>query len=432
MGSKGPILGEAQTNTSPDGMGNGTALPVRLEIAKSRSPREKIRAALAGRDVLCFSHDWTGDPLSKTHLMRLVARDTRVLWINSIGYRTPSVVSKSDLKRAFKKLAAAATPLRQVEKNIFVLSPLAIPLYGPLGRKINARLLRVQVQRAMRQLSFRRAINWIFNPAAGVIAGRLGEERVIYHCVDEYTAFSGVASEHLAETEKILLALADLTIVSADLLFESKSKLTRNSALIRHGVDHSHFAKALDRSTRIPEELGKLPRPIIGFFGLIADWVDVDLLARVAKHFSRGSLVLIGKSTTPLGALGAFANVHLLGRKPYADLPAYAKAFDVALNPFRINVLTQNASPLKVREYLAAGLPVVATPIPEVEKLQHCRVAADADGFIHQIEESLKDPGPNRQRSQTMNSQSWEARLHEICEQLSALDAVGSATREAA
>jgi glycosyltransferase involved in cell wall biosynthesis len=113
-------------------------------------------------------------------------------------------------------------------------------------------------------------------------------------------------------------------------------------------------------------------------------------------------------------------------------LPAYAKAFDVALNPFRVNQLTLNASPLKVREYLAAGLPVVATPIPEVEKLQHCRIAADPDAFVRQIKEALKDAGPSHQRSQTMHSQSWEARLHEICGHLSALDGIRSDIREAA
>src|SRR5438270_7598410 len=89
---------------------------------------------LRGRDMLCFSHDWNGDPLSKTHLMRLLARDNRVLWVNSIGYRTPTV-SRADLRRAFKKLWAVTRPLREVEPNLFVLNPLAIPAYGrPLIR----------------------------------------------------------------------------------------------------------------------------------------------------------------------------------------------------------------------------------------------------------------------------------------------------------
>src|SRR2546428_6992431 len=84
---------------------------------------------LRGRDILCFSHDWNGDPLSKTHLMRLLARRNRVLWVNSIGYRTPTV-SRSDAARVFKKLSAVAGPIEEVEPNLFVLNPLVIPAYG--------------------------------------------------------------------------------------------------------------------------------------------------------------------------------------------------------------------------------------------------------------------------------------------------------------
>jgi len=162
-------------------------------------------AMLRGRDILCFSHDWNGDPLSKTHLMRLLARDNRVLWVNSIGYRAPTA-SKSDISRAFRKLRAAAEPIREVEPNIFVLNPLAIPAYGrPAIRSFNRWFLRRQVLRAMGKLRFRRPINWVFNPAASIIAGALHEETLIYQCVDEYTAFTGVASKSLAEMEETLL-----------------------------------------------------------------------------------------------------------------------------------------------------------------------------------------------------------------------------------
>src|SRR5438105_3757996 len=145
-------------------------------------------------DMLCFSHDWSGDPLSKTHLMRLLAgRGHRVLWVNSIGYRTPSLAAKRDLGRILKKLKAAAEPIREAEPNLFVISPLVIPAWSqPAIQKLNARLLRWQVKRAMKKLGFMSPVNWVFNPAAGVLAGSLGEAKIIYYCVDEYTAFSGV------------------------------------------------------------------------------------------------------------------------------------------------------------------------------------------------------------------------------------------------
>ncbi|HEX8135948.1 MAG TPA: glycosyltransferase [Pyrinomonadaceae bacterium] len=378
---------------------------------------------LHGRDHLCFSHDWSGDPLSKTHLMRALSRDNRVLWVNSIGYRTPTA-SKADITRAFRKLMAAAGPLTEPEPNIFVLNPLAIPAYGqPRIRDLNRRLLRFQVRRAMRRLGFERPINWVFNPAASVIAGALGEEMLIYYCVDEYTAFSGVSSQSLGQLEEELLKRADLVIVSADLLYRSKARTGARTVLVRHGVDFKHFRRALDADTVVPEDIAHLPRPVIGFFGLIADWVDLDLMAEVAKRFPGGSLVLLGKATTDTSVLEGLPNVHLLGRKPYALLPSYCKGFDVALMPFRINELTLNANPLKVREYLAAGLPVVSTPIPEVEVLGLCRIASGADAFEREIKAALAEgAGPSAERSDRIRSESWEARLEEIGQYLSEIE----------
>jgi glycosyltransferase involved in cell wall biosynthesis len=368
---------------------------------------------LIGRDILCFSHDWTGDPLSKTHLMRILARDNRVLWINSIGYRTPKV-NRADFSRAWNKLLAAREPLREVEPNLFVLNPLAIPAYGSAAvRRINRWWLLSQVRRAMRQLGFSRPINWVFNPAAAVLAGTLDEERLIYHCVDEYSAFSGVTSKAIQELEEQLLNKADLVLVSAEPLLRSKSRINPRTVLVRHGVDFSHFRRALDAQTQVPHEIAALPRPIIGFFGLIADWVDVELLAAVARRHPHGSLVVLGKTTTDVSPLN-LPNVHLLGRQPYAELPAYCKGFDVALNPFRINELTLSANPLKVREYLAAGLPVVSTDIPEAAVLAHCRIGKTPEEFLAQVDAALATPGPQHAISESMRHESWEARLEEI------------------
>ena len=378
-----------------------------------------IDSRLRGRDMLCFSHDWTGDPLSKTHLMRLLAKENRILWVNSIGYRTPTV-SGADLSRIAKKLAAATQPIKEVEPNLFVLNPLAVPAYGrPSVRAFNRRFLRWQVQRAMRRLNFQRVINWVFNPAAAIIAGQLGEEQLIYYCVDEYTAFSGVASSALAEMETKLLKQSDLVIVSAERLYQSKAPHNPNTVLVQHGVDFQHFRKACTGEVKPPAEQANLPRPILGFFGLVADWVDVDLMAEMARRFPEGSLVIVGKVSTDVSKLEALPNVHFFGRKPYADLPAYCAGWDVSLMPFRINELTLNSNPLKVREYLAAGLPVISTPIPEVEVLNLCRIAADADEFEREIRDALKDPGPTIERSDQIRHESWEARLREIEQHLS-------------
>lgn len=392
-------------------------------MTASPAPPDPVAAAsrLRGRDIVCFSNDWSGDPLSKTHIMRLLARDNRVLWVNSIGYRAPSVTSKADLGRAWNKLRAWQQPIREVEKNIFVLNPMAIPLYGNrLARAVNQRWLRFQVRRAMRQLGFRDVIDWVFNPAAAVVAGTIGEDLLIYHCVDEFSAFSGVAAEAILALEAELMRKSDLVFVSSDLLLQSKQPFNPRTVLVRHGVDHAHFRKALDPQTPVPAEVAALPRPVVGFFGLIADWVDVELMAEIARRHPEGSLVVLGKSTTDVSALERLPNVHLLGRKPYADLPGYSKAFDVAINPFRINQLTLNSNPLKVREYLAAGLPVVSTDLPEVAVLGQCRLAGDGEQFLREVDAALAAPGPQAAISQGIHHESWEARVQEIESHLAA------------
>jgi glycosyltransferase involved in cell wall biosynthesis len=366
--------------------------------------------------MLCFSHDWTGDPLSKTHLMRLLAERNRILWVNSIGYRTPSLASKRDWGRIIAKLKAAAAPIREVEPNLFVTNPLVVPAWGrPSIRALNRRLLRWQIRRAMKSLGFREPMNWVFNPAAGILAGDLGEREVIYYCVDEYVAFSGVDAQALAEVERKLIRRADAVIVSAEALRRSKAG-GREPVLVRHGVDHDHFRRALDPQVRIPEDLAGLRRPAIGYFGLMSeDWVDVPLLLKTARAFPDASLVLLGKVAMDLSELEREPNVSLLGRKPYADLPAYCKGFDVAIIPFPISQVTLSANPLKAREYLAAGLPVVSTAIPEVEALGDAvRIGRSHEDFIAGIRESLERPGPDPARSASMASESWRARLDEV------------------
>ena len=114
-------------------------------------------------------------------------------------------------------------------------------------------------------------------------------------------------------------------------------------------------------------------------------------------------------------ALKALPNVHFLGRKSYSELPGYCRAFDVALMPFRVNELTLNANPLKVREYLAAGLPVVSSDIPEVRKVGLCKLATDEADFVRKIDECLAEgAGPSRERAERIRHESWEAKVEEI------------------
>jgi glycosyltransferase involved in cell wall biosynthesis len=372
---------------------------------------------LRGRDILCFSHDWTGDPLSKTHLMRVLSRDNRILWINAIANRMPTTSSK-DLSRIYKKLKSFTEPIKEVEPNIYVLNPLAIPAYGSsMVVSFNQKFLVSQVKGAMKKLGMSNVINMVFNPAAGMIAGKLGETQQIYYCVDEYTAFTGV-TDGLRVIEEELFRKSDFVVVSAEKLLTDKKRFNENTFLIRHGTDWKHFRTALEESTRIPDELANLPKPIIGFHGLLADWVDFELIKKTAAHFKQGSVVLIGKITVDaekkIKMLDNIPNIHFLGRKPYAELPAYCKGFDVSLNPFEISELTLAANPLKVREYLAAGLQVVSTDIPEVRILKDCLVGENHEDFIAKIQYVLDNPKSKTEISDGISHESWDAKVDEL------------------
>ncbi len=386
------------------------------EVVERRKARWSV-GALKGRDIVCFSNDWDGDPLSKMHAMKILARDNRVLWVNSIGNRRPTA-TRRDARRVLRKLAGAMQGIRQRHPNIWVLTPLAIPFYGSeMVRAANGALLQAQARRATQQLGFKEVISWSFLPSSAPVSGTLGEALVVYHCVDEFSAFSDAPAGEIRELERRLLLASDVVICSSEKLRADKARVNPNAHLVQHGVDLDHFAKAFDPRTPIPDELKDAARPVIGFWGLIADWVDLELVRHVANAFSGGTVVLLGNATTDLKPLHGALNICVLGHRPYADLPRYAKTFDVALMPFKLNELTLASNPLKAREYLAAGLPVVSTAIPEVERLRACRIGRDADEIVREISAVIAaGGGPSEVRAAQVRGEGWEARVAEMQE----------------
>jgi glycosyltransferase involved in cell wall biosynthesis len=384
--------------------------------------------SLTGRDIVCFSNDWDGDPLSKTHIMRILARDNRVLWVNSLGNRGPRA-SAADVARVWKKLRDAARGLTEPEPSLHVLAPLYVPAYGSARvRRLNRWLVRLQVRAAMRSLGMRRPISWSFLPSAAAVAGELDEALVVYHVVDEFSAFSD-ASVHVAELEEQLLRRADLVIASSERLLAAKRRLARRAVLVRHGVDHAHFSRALDPALAPPAALARLPRPVIGFFGLIADWLDLPLVRRVADAYPQASVVLLGKVVTSTAALDGARNVHLVGRRPYAELPAWCRGFDVALTPFRRNELALAANPLKAREYVAAGLPCVCTDLPELRRIPGCTVTRTDEEFVAEVGRALRAGGPDPARSALVRGEGWEARVEELRAHVAAAEQGGALPR---
>jgi glycosyltransferase involved in cell wall biosynthesis len=385
-----------------------------IEVGREQPGGEMIQ----GHDIICFSNDWDADPLSKKHIMQRLATHNRILWVNSIGMRNPTA-SARDFKRIAKKFWDFAHGCRRLGENLYLFSPLAIPLHGnAAARWFNRFWLALQVRLVCQQIGFRNAITWTFVPYSADVVGNLGEKHVIYHCVDEFSEFTGTDKAAILDMERRLIDKSDAVIVSSGRLQQAKGAQGAQAFLVTHGVDVAHFRKACNPHTAIPADIAGIPAPIIGFFGLIEDWVDLRLMRFLAQARPQWSFVLIGKVATDDSPLRGLLNVHLLGRKEYQQLPAYCKAFDVGLLPFVINELTLAANPLKLREYLAAGLPVVASAIPEAERLEGLlRIARTDEEFLEQIGDLLAGGLPPEARlsiSQSMENETWDRKVEDL------------------
>lgn len=369
---------------------------------------------MQGRAIVCFSNDWGGDPLSKTHLMRLAARDNTVLWVDSLGNRAPRA-SGRDLARIVRRVNSARAGVREVEPNLFVLSPLAIPLPGSAWvRAANARLVELQVKAAMKRLGLRRPVVLAYLPTAAPVVKRLDARAIVYHCVDDFPAFEGAGSP-IARLERSLMEASDLMVCSSRHLLDARRAARPDARLMTHGVDVAHFSSALSTSLAVDPLIAALPRPRLAFMGLVAEWVDQSLLVEVARHFRSGSVVMLGKHDVDVSRLAREPNVVMLGRRPYAQLPSLLKGMDAGLVAFKDNAVSAASNPLKAREYLAAGLPVVSTPIPELRRLGLCHVAGSTREFIACIEAVLATgAGPSELRSASVRNDSWEARWTEL------------------
>jgi glycosyltransferase involved in cell wall biosynthesis len=243
--------------------------------------------------------------------------------------------------------------------------------------------------------------------------------------VDEYSAFAGVPREALRRMEAELVRRADLVLTSSETLAEARRPLNPRTFYVSHGVDVAHFARALEPGPAPAADATGLARPVLGFFGLIAEWIDLPLLGEIARRRPGWTLLLIGKATVDTSPLRRLPNVRLLGQRPYAALPDYCRAFDVGLIPFRVDELTVRANPLKLREYLAAGLPVVSSDLPEVRRYAELvRLADGPAGFIAAVEAALAERGEAaaRARVEAMKHESWEARVEEISELIEATE----------
>lgn len=373
-------------------------------------------------NIICLSTaPWNYLWTRRQRFMDMLAEQNRILYVDTIR-SVLAVFRNSELTIKF----LLRIRVERVKGNLFVLStPLGLPMqsYFSLIRRINYFILYKLIKIWQRKLGFQDIVFWTYDPYSVEILKRLRPKLSIYDCIDEHSAYPYPGSKrYLKQREAELCREVDIVFVTAKGLLKYKKPFNRNTFFVPNGVDFKHFSKAYYKRLKIPYDIRNIPRPILGYVGAIADWIDLDLIEYLAKSEPRWSIVMIGPVDNKryVRRFKNVNNVHFKGRKDFELLPNYIQAFDVCLNPFKINDLTKTVNPLKAYEYLASGKAIVSTDMPEIYPLKSViQIASSHKDFLKKIQVTLEDSETSAaSRLEAVKRYSWEFLLKEICKKI--------------
>jgi glycosyltransferase involved in cell wall biosynthesis len=267
---------------------------------------------------------------------------------------------------------------------------------------------------------YRDVIRWHYAPMALYLAETCSERGVVYDCMDELSAFKGAPPE-LMDRERELIAQAAVVFTGGRSIFEAKRPLHPNTYRFDSGVEVEHFQQAARPETTLPDDAAQLPRPIIGYYGVIDERMDYEALEYLARRHPEWSLLMVGPITKVRDEdLPKAPNIHYTGQRPYSDLPRYLKAFDVALILFANNAATRYLSPTKTLEYFAGLKPVVSAPIADVVEnyADIVRLARSPQEYDHAIKAALTEDNSERLRQglDRARTHAWDAIVHQMRE----------------
>ena len=285
--------------------------------------------------------------------------------------------------------------------------------------------------------TFENPVLWFYDPmAVTAFLGQLDESAVVYDCMDELSQFRGAHPE-LVKRERELLAAADVVFAGGPKMARSKRRFNANCHSFGCGVDITHFGKARRAATNIPRDLAQFSGPLLGYIGVVDERLDYELLAKLADPNRGWNIAIVGPRTkVDPSEFPVRPNLHFLGGRDYAQLPGYAKAFDICMMPFARNEATEFINPTKALEYMATGTPIVSTDVEDVVlQFSHvASIAASHEEFIAHCEERLARPDGARVAAglKMAKNNSWEsivAQLEKHVEDvLSSQEAVASNT----
>ena len=362
---------------------------------------------------------WT----NKQHVaVSLVELGHRVIYIDSLGLRPPTLAS-GDRGRVWRRLRRCFAGPRQVRSGLWVVSPLQLPLRaGAWVDRLNRWLLAWSLRFAHWRLAWRNDLLWTYNPRSEALLKLSAYRQTLYHCVDAIDAQPGMDGPRLRRDEQLLCERVDLVVTTTPFLQQRCEPRAHRCVQFANAVDVQHFQQALDPRLALPTDLLGIPEPRLMFVGAIAAYkLNLPLLAELARACPQWSIVLIGAvgegdPSTTLAAVADCPNLHLLGPRAYGELPAYLRGAAVGLIPALLNDYTRAMFPMKFFEYLAAGLPVVATPLPALEPFAaFLQCEADADGFARAIGRVLQQgPIPTAPLRALLEEVSYRARTQQM------------------
>jgi glycosyltransferase involved in cell wall biosynthesis len=385
---------------------------------------------LSNQNIVYFGPEkWEGMWRNRHQLMSRFARRNKVIYVEP-------VISLRKLMHQLQRGHAGKVEflkafcqrrVRRVSENLYIYnSPVFIPVSGrfPLD-KITWWTWKLLMKRTFRRLGFYRPIIWLSKPDMLNFTGSFAEKLIIYHVVDEYSAYGHPNKEnkkHLRISEQKMLKRADIVVVVSQTLYETKSVCNEHTYIVPNGVDIDSYNRALSSKESPPADIIRLQRPIIGYSGLISCRLNLDLIHHVACSHPEWSLVFIGAiderwCENQLARLSQLNNVSFLGLKDIKAVPYYVKAFDVCLIPYMINEETENLSPLKLYDFLATGKPIVTTAFPSALEFEDIVYIADSkESFTHNIKKALLEQNDDlfsaRRHSASLNT--WEQRIKQL------------------
>ena len=382
-----------------------------MSAAKSNSGRDGI-VAFGGIDWWYHNRGH-----SECQIMTRMARQETVLWINSIGMRVPAP-GKTELpvSRYIRKIKSTLKGLRKdPDSGMWVYSPIFVPRYTPGWLKFNGWFLALQISLLRMLLGMKNPAAWVTQPTTIDVVERMRWDRVIFNRSDEFSRFPEADGAFIAELERRVIALSDHVLYTSHELMKRESDECRSVSYLGHGVDYDTFSAARPESgpAELPEALRDLPRPIVGYYGALDDYsIDKTLVIETARRIPDGTLLIIGPKAMDTTEIEAEPNVRYLGQIPYTDVPRYAASFDVAIMPWIQNEWIESCNPIKLREYLALGFPIVTTDFPELEPYRALVYPANSHAeFLAGLDRALAESGVEavRGRRASVEHSTWDA-----------------------